>query len=105
MRRELGLGRRMRARRAHRQVADDHDRRRAALDLRRQAENALTAAAQLEIDLGQKLGIEQRAVLDPVRVVDAEALAERIEAGALAGELPARDRDGCLLYTSDAADE
>ena len=54
----------------------------------------LLAARHREIDLGQELGVEQRAVHRPVRIVDAEALAERVEAVALAGEHLAREREG-----------
>ena len=38
-------------------------------------EPGLTAAHQLQIDIGQKFGVEQRAVLGAVAVVDFEALA------------------------------
>ena len=51
-------------------------RRRAGLD---QAELRLAAADQLEIDLGQNLGVEQRAVLGAARIVDAEAGAQIVE--------------------------
>ena len=44
-----------------------------------QAERRLLAADQLDIDFGQQLGIEQRAVLGAVAVVDAVAPAERVE--------------------------
>ena len=43
------------------------------------SERGLLAADQLEIDFGQQFGIEQRAVLGAVAVVDAIAAAERIE--------------------------
>ena len=39
-----------------------------------QLEPRLAAADQLQIDLGQQLGIEQRAVLLPLRAVDPEVL-------------------------------
>ena len=46
----------------------------------RQAEADLAPAGQLDIDLDQQLRIEQRAMLDPLRAVDAIAGAERVEA-------------------------
>ena len=46
-------------------------------DLRCETQVALPAAAQLEIDLGQQFGVEQRPVLGAVRIVDVEALAQR----------------------------
>ena len=47
--------------------------------LERQVEADLLAADQLDIDLGQDLGIEERAVLGAPGIVDAVAGAERIE--------------------------
>ena len=50
-------------------------------DLRRgsgnQLQARLAAADQLEINLRQKLGVEQRAMLGPGRVVDSETPAQR----------------------------
>ena len=46
----------------------------------------LPAAGQLDIELREQLRVEQRAVLDPLRAIDAEAGAERIEAVLGAGE-------------------
>ncbi len=59
-----------------------------------QAERRLSPADQLEIDLGQELGIEQRAVLLAARVVDSEAPAQGIEIGRRAGLLAPRELDG-----------
>ena len=56
-------------------------------------ERHLTAADQLEIDLGQDLAVEQRAVQRAARIVDAVVLAERIEADARAGVAVARNLD------------
>ena len=44
-----------------------------------QTERRLPAADHLDIDFGEKLGVEQRAVFGAVRIVDAVAAAERIE--------------------------
>ena len=38
------------------------------------------AAGQLDVDLREQLGVDQRAMLDALRSVDAKANAERIEA-------------------------
>ena len=55
--------------------------RRAAVDqLGDQGKADLAAAGQLDIDLGEQLRVEQRAMLDALRAVDAEARAERVEA-------------------------
>ena len=45
-----------------------------------QDELRLPGADQLEIDLGQELGVEQRAVLGAARIVDAVARAQIVEA-------------------------
>ena len=45
-----------------------------------QAEANLPPASQLDIDLGEQLGVEQRAVLDPLRPIDAVTGAQRVEA-------------------------
>ena len=45
----------------------------------REVEADLPAADQLDIDLGQDLGVEERAVLGAPGIVDAIARAERIE--------------------------
>ena len=52
------------------------------------------AARHREIHLGQELGVEQRAVHRPMRIVDTEALAERVQAVALAGKHLAGEREG-----------
>ena len=52
----------------------------------------LAAAHQLEIDRGQKLAIEPRAVLLARRKIDREAPAQRIEARLRAGIAPPRQR-------------
>ena len=57
-----------------------------------QAERALLAADQLEIDFRQQLGIEQRAVLGAMAVVDAVAAAKRVERVRPHRVLAARDR-------------
>ena len=44
-----------------------------------QDQRRLPAADQLDIDLGEQLGVEQRAVLGAPRIVDAVALAQMIE--------------------------
>src|SRR4029453_10536846 len=46
-----------------------------------------------EVDVGQKLRVEQRAVHRALCVVDAEPLAQRIEAVAFAGEEIASERE------------
>src|SRR3546814_14296315 len=53
----------------------------------------LPAAHQLQIDFGQKLGVEQRAVQRAAGIVDAEALAEGIQAGLGAQEALPAERD------------
>ena len=57
---------------------------------RDQAEPDLTAAGQLDIDLGEQLRIEQCPVLDAVAAVDAEPYAQGIKAVLGAGMLRAR---------------
>ena len=59
-----------------------------------EVEIGLLAADQLDIDLGQDLGVEQRAVLGAPGVVDAVAGAERIEAVRRARMLAPRQRQG-----------
>src|SRR5436190_5415682 len=44
-----------------------------------QAQSDLPPAGQLDIDLGEQLGIEQRAMLDALRPVDPKPGAQRIE--------------------------
>src|SRR5262249_56184395 len=51
-----------------------------------EGEGGLAPAQQLEIDRGEELAVEQRAVLGARREVDLEAAAERVEAGRRAGE-------------------
>ena len=53
----------------------------------------LTAAGQLQIDLGQQLRVDQRAVQLALRRVDAEAGAQPVQRVAGAGEARARDRE------------
>ena len=48
-------------------------------DVRREPERGLLAADKFDIDLGQQLGVEKRAVLGAPAVVDPIARAERIE--------------------------
>src|SRR4051794_8551830 len=67
------------------ELARDGDRTRAT-EIGSQLEAALTAADQVEIDLGQELGVEPGAVLGALRIVDGEAAAQRVEAGLRAGE-------------------
>ena len=57
---------------------------------RGETEVGLAGADQLDIDLGQQLGVEQRAVLDPLRVVDLVARAEIVEPVRAAGMLAPR---------------
>ncbi len=59
-----------------------------------EAEIRLLAADQLDIDLGQDLGVEQRAVLGSARIVDAIARAQRIEVVGCAWMFSARQRQG-----------
>src|SRR5258708_7435415 len=59
-------------------------------------EAGLSAADQLEIDGGEQLAVEQRAVLGPGREIDLEAPAQRIEAGLRAGIAPAGERKRIL---------
>ena len=56
---------------------------------RRKAEIGLPGADQLDIDLGQELGVEQSAVLDPLGIVDPVARAEVVEPVRAAGKLNA----------------
>ena len=67
-----------------------HARFAAATHARGKAEVGLPRADQLDIDLGQQLGVEQRAVLDPLGVVDLVARAEIVEPVRAAGMLAAR---------------
>src|SRR3954470_7704215 len=85
MRGELLRGRRVRPRRPDL----DRDSRRIRLadlpaDRHRddliEPEADLPAAGQLDIALGEKLGIDQRAMLDTQAAIDSEAGAERVEA-------------------------
>ena len=56
-----------------------------------QAERRLAAAGELQVDVGEQLGVEQGAVLLAHGPVDPEALAERIQARRRARILAARD--------------
>ena len=63
-------------------ISTRHHRRRSAAvsaAVLSRTERGLLAADQLDIDLGQQLRIEQRAVLGAMAVVDAIAAAERVE--------------------------
>ena len=55
-----------------------------------QAQPDLAAADQVQVDLGQELAVEQRAVPGAGRVVDREAAAERVQAVLGAGEAALR---------------
>ncbi len=69
MRGELRGTGHMRPRRTHRAAVDGlPDHRDHGAHLGSEAEVALPAAAQLEIDFGQQLRIEQRAVIDTVSI-------------------------------------
>src|SRR5580658_10454063 len=57
-----------------------------------EGERALPAAGKLAINLDKNLGIEQRAVLDAPRPIDAVALAKSIETVRLSGVLSPRKR-------------
>ena len=57
---------------------------------RSKAKVGLTRADQFDIDLSQQLGVEQRAMLDPLGVVDLVARAEIVEPVRAAGMLAAR---------------
>src|SRR4051794_25292209 len=59
-----------------------------------QAEPDLAAAGQLDIDLREKLGIEQGAVLNPVAAIDPEADTQSVEATLGAGMPGAREGQG-----------
>ena len=85
MRGEFGFGRHMRAGgpRLPGEADGEPDVRGGSGD---QLQARLAAADQLKIDFGQQLGVEQRAMLGPCRVVDSEAPAQRIETGLRAGE-------------------
>ena len=58
----------------------------------RKNELRLPRADQLDIDLGQKLGVEQRAVLGAPRIVDRIAQAQIVEPVGAAGMLAARNQ-------------
>src|SRR4051812_3922982 len=83
---ELVLGRRMRARGADLDLdpLDQCDLDHLLVDRPGddvgEAEADLAPAGQLDIALGEQLGVDQRAMLDAQAAVDAEAGAERIEA-------------------------
>ena len=63
-----------------------------ALDRFDQTEQRLPRADQLDIDLGQQLGVEQRAVLGAPRIVDPVARAQIVEPVRAAGMLAARQQ-------------
>ena len=58
-----------------------------------EGQRALPPAGQFAIDLDQNLGVEQRAVLHPLRPVDAIAVAQGVEAVGRAGMLAPRQRE------------
>ena len=60
----------------------------------RQNQLRLARADQFDINLGQQLGIEQRAVLGAPRIVDRIAQAQIVEPVGAAGMLAARDQKG-----------
>ncbi len=64
-------------------------------------ETGLLAADQLDIDLGENLGIEKRAVLRAARIVDAIARAERVEIVRRARMLAPRQRQGVDAIVQD----
>jgi len=61
-------------------------------DIRRQDQLRLPGADQVDIDLGQKFGVEQRAVLGAARIVDRIARAEIVEPVRNAGMLAPRQQ-------------
>ena len=77
------------------------------------------AAGQVDVHIGQQLRVQQRAVQGTARIVNAQSVAQRVQAVAFAGvHLLGHDQGidhighmggerclPCLLYTSDAADE
>ena len=90
LRRRYDAGQRVRTPR--RRAARQSDPRSGAFALQPQGD--LPAPEQLGIDLGQDLGIDQRPVLDAARVVDAVALAERVERRRGSGMPAPREREG-----------
>src|SRR6185437_10928972 len=84
MRRQLIIGRRVRARRTCRAIDGSHHLR--TDDSGGEIEAGLAAADQLEIDRGEQLAIELGAVLGALAEIDAEAAAQRIEAELSAGK-------------------
>src|SRR4029450_13942321 len=61
----------------------------------------LAAASQLDIDLGEKLRVEQGAVLDPLAAVDPEARAQGVEAVLGAG-VPGASQDQGIDHAAHA---
>src|SRR5258708_10798935 len=59
-------------------------------------EASRATADQLEIDSGEQLAVEQRAVLGPRREIDLEAPAQRIQARLRPGKTPAGERERIL---------
>jgi hypothetical protein len=71
-------------------------------------EIGLAAADQFQINLGQNLAVQKRAVLFARRIVDTKAAAERIKRGRGTGELLARDGqriDGARPVDGGQADQ
>ena len=60
-----------------------------------QGEADLATAGQLDIALGEELGVDQRAMLDPKAAIDPEAGAERVQAVLGPGMLRAGDLQPC----------
>ena len=86
--------RRQRLRALRRRINDGRRAAAAAEDLLDQRQRHLAAADQLEIDVGENLAVEQRAMQRAPGIVDAVMLAERVETDAGAGMLFARQSHG-----------
>ena len=77
--------------RAKYRVLQRHDAAARLLRLETAEADLALAGRQRQVDLGQQLRVEQGAVQLPMRVVDPEPLAQRIERIALAGVALARE--------------
>ena len=92
--RSLSSASEMRARRPAGAFADSHRSSRCcdrnAASFGDEAEADLPPAGQFDIDLREQLRVEQRAVLDALAAIDAEAHAQGVEAVLRAGVLRAR---------------
>ena len=89
---KLGRARRMRPGRPDDALAHPHDDR--ALPAATSAEIGLTAAHQPQIDLGEQLRVQQRAVTGARGGIDVEAPAQRIQAVGRAREALPREQQG-----------